>query len=324
MVFGSFGSSSFLCLGITLVLIGILGYLISRKFQEQNHKITTMCELVTTMAQDIQMIKMQSAVDKIQHTLSSQPQSSTINVCQLPNGCSTDAMLVDKLEYMNVDTSNKIVVSDDEDSYGDDEEDDEEGSDASTLENYEEEEEYELEEDDIEVTEICETKDGDCAEAVIDIDMDMSLEEPAETKHIELAIEPEIMEALQDASEHPHIVVNKLESSPSPVPFELEENVDLSTNPVTENPLASIFSSANKQKKPRQSRSVPADETGEGLENLENFNGDYTKLNVAQLKKIVNDRGLSSHATKLKKTELLQLLGGGSSSAVVELDMLDM
>lgn len=315
MFFSSFSSSSFLCLGITLVLIGILGYLISRKFQEQNHKITTMCELVTTMAQDLQMLKMQNAVDKIQNTLHTQ---SAGNLSQIPNLGTNDSIFVDRLGYIAEQSNNKIVVSDDEESYGEDDE-----SNGSSLEDFDDMEELDEEdvgeaevdldldveveeEDDIEITEIFEPQ----TEVV---NVDISIDEPVvETKHIEINIEPEtLVEHHAESDNHPHIVVNKLDET-------FEESIELSTNNFTDNPPSNI----NKPKKSKPSRSLPAEDNVDSIENLENFTGDYSKLNVTQLRKLVTDRGLSTHATKLKKTDLLQLLGGGIT--VVELENIDM
>lgn len=316
-----------------LVIVGVLGYLISRKFQEQNHKIATMCELVTTMAQDLQMLKMQNAVDKIQHTLNVQsggvghllPTERNQEVCE-------SVADFDKLNYEPSSIQHKIVVSDDEESYGDEEEEedvdvDDETS-ASTLEEFDnlEGEEYESD-DDIEITEINETQEPESAESV---DILLDEEFPAETKHIDIIMDAEeIVDHRQqhhhESDSHPHIVVNKLGSIASPIPFPLDEPehenepIELSATPTfTNNPMAA--ESLTKPKKSKQSRtSTAADEIAEGVDGLENFTGDYSRLNVGQLRKLVTDRGLSTHATKLKKTELLQLLGG-----VVELDGIDM
>jgi hypothetical protein len=84
-----------------------------------------------------------------------------------------------------------------------------------------------------------------------------------------------------------------------------------------------VSSSLPKPKKQRSSRTS----TTEDVDDLEDFNGDYSKLNVSQLRKIVTDRGLSTHATKLKKTEMLQLLGsagGVGSVSLVELDGIEL
>jgi hypothetical protein len=346
MIFSSLSSSSFFCLGIVLVIIGILGYLISRKFQEQNHKITTMCELVTTMAQDLQMLKMQNAVDKIQHSL--QNQSNSLGGSSATNGTlspvtseptvgSGVSRTVDILGYLG--DSHKIVVSDDEASFSDsDDADDEEEDEEETcsLEEFqpdvfdEEEDEEEVQEesdDNIEITEIVELPTLESRETDdpnIEIFMVKLEPEVVETKHIELVMEPmervisssaETSTPHFDVSPPPAIVVNKLEADESPVPFVLEEEEeDFHNNSST--PATASPSPGNHPTKPKrstkQSRSMVSEEGN--IENLEDFNGDYSKLNVTQLKNLVTFRGLSSHASKLKKTDLLQLLSGGSVS----------
>lgn len=345
MIFSSLSSSSFFCLGIILVIIGILGYLISRKFQEQNHKITTMCELVTTMAQDLQMLKMQNAVDKIQHTLHTQSVSSGGGAGG-DGGSGTLSQVtplqrtVDLLGYPEDTCTNyKIVVSDDDGSYedSDDEDDDSERDDNSTLEEFQpdvfDEEEDDDDDDNIEVIEMVEpTVDFMDASAIATASGEFSMDtesveilmddlEPVETKHIDLS-EPV---ALIHTDPHPEpspIVVNKLAADQEP---ETEMEVLEEDNPTTHDTSATsatvgntTAATATKPKKPtKQSRSSVSEEGA--IENMEDFTGDYSKLNVTQLRNLVTYRGLSSHASKLKKTELLQLLGGGAATSVLEL-----
>ena len=351
MIFSSLSSSSFFCLGIILVIIGILGYLISRKFQEQNHKITTMCELVTTMAQDLQMLKMQNAVDKIQHSLQNQSLSSTGGSSIIPSATTaaeSDVAIagssggvsrkVDMLGYLG-DSSHKIVVSDDEASFSDsdeadDEDEEEDEEETSTLEEFEpdvfdiDEEESE---DNIQITEIVEVPIfEEEKQEKIEIYMVKVEPEVVQTKHIELIIEPVDPVILSSETNIPHfepspppaIVVSKLEANETPVPFVLEEEEEESPSNVSSSSPATVLSAlggnsnATKSKKPtKQSRSMVSEEGT--IENMEDFNGDYSKLNVTQLRNLVTFRGLSSHASKLKKTELLQLLSGGGSGGSV-------
>jgi hypothetical protein len=341
MVFGCFSSSSFICLGVTLVLIGILGYLISKKFQDQNHKISTMCELVTTMAQDLQMLKMQNAVDKIQHSLQTNSSHSlTLDGASPFTGKVNDTIVVGGFSYSaptSSDLQNKIVVSDDECSVDE--------SDDSSLEDYCEDVDNSSD-DEIEITEIeknTDDEDEDDDVSVVNIQMD---DQPIEMKQIDIALESYMSKEQGEnyQQSHPQIVVSKLEVSPSPFSFlevsegvavedglqeldgleelqEIEEKVEdvmeMSTNETTtENNKTNQLSPAAKPKKSKPSRSNSAEEV-DGNEGLEDFSGDYSKLNVTQLRKIVTDRGLSTHATKLKKTELLQLLGSGVSGGSV-------
>jgi hypothetical protein len=109
MSFGFFSNSFFICLGICLVVIGILSFLLSKEVLNQNHKITTMCDLVTTMAQDLQMLKMQQTVDKIQSSI---PQSLQIggnsltidNIHDVRSGKDTE-------ENNNNNNNNTIIIS---------------------------------------------------------------------------------------------------------------------------------------------------------------------------------------------------------------------
>ena len=221
------------------------------------------------------------------------------------------------MDYCNVPTTynsqNKIIVSDDEFSITESI-DSEESSLDDSNDNSADVDENEDEDDEIEITEI--TREYEYEENnMVNIEMDDS-----QMKHIDLFCnnikEPEDIT----------IVVSKLEVPSSPIPFleEGHENVneifELSTNDQTSHSL----NANNKPKKTKQSRSN--NEDTDISDSLEDFNGDYSKLNVTQLRKIVTDRGLSTHSTKLKKTELLQLLsnlGSGSSVGIVELGEID-
>jgi hypothetical protein len=106
MSFGFFSNSFFICLGICLIVIGILSFLLSKEVLNQNHKITTMCDLVTTMAQDLQMLKMQQTVDKIQSSI---PQSLQIGGNSLTIDNSHDIRSGKDTEENN--NNNTIIIS---------------------------------------------------------------------------------------------------------------------------------------------------------------------------------------------------------------------
>lgn len=53
----SIENSLFICLGITFIILGFLGVYMYQKMNEQNHKITSMLELVSTMANEMNFIK---------------------------------------------------------------------------------------------------------------------------------------------------------------------------------------------------------------------------------------------------------------------------
>ena len=98
----------FVCMliGICIITLGLIGYMISTKFAEQNTKITTMFGLVNNVIQDVQMMKIQHTVDKI----SNDPVSS------VSIGGESPAYLKCSPQIQPMFT--QIVVSDDETSVG--------------------------------------------------------------------------------------------------------------------------------------------------------------------------------------------------------------
>ena len=54
-----FTPSVVISLAISLLLIGLLGLYVSNKMNEQNHKLNTMFDLVSTLANELQMVRSQ-------------------------------------------------------------------------------------------------------------------------------------------------------------------------------------------------------------------------------------------------------------------------
>jgi hypothetical protein len=112
-------------LGITLFLIGIIGFFFVQRLQEQNHKITSMFGLVTTMAEEMNFMR-----SRLQMMSYQGPASSNI---------------VSKQPFSNLAEENLIPVSDDEED--EDDEDDVE-SDYDDEEDDSDDEQSEDEDDD--------------------------------------------------------------------------------------------------------------------------------------------------------------------------------
>jgi len=311
----SFDYSTFLIyLGVILMCVGFW-YILYGKFAEQDHKIETMCELVHTMAQDLQMIKMQNAVDKIQHTLNmnASPQQAPSSVAP-----STEHITIDisggESCYVGSNTCSiptKIVVSDDDDTEFDTDEEREDVNEDDSIQSSESSEESSDDEQSVDYDDeaVVEVEQNDETRSEVSIDDELG---ESETKHIEVDLS---LDNHLEEKEEPHIVVNKLQTraSPSPVPFILEPLLD---NVEESLPEMGLFVPIED--------SIPHDhehhhDHGKHSEHSSNeevdiSNGDYSRLNVTQLRKLVTDRGLSTHATKLKKTELLSLLSQSSKS----------
>ena len=56
-MFEAFNTPFLICLGITLIILGVFGMFFNQKITEQNHKISSMVDLVSTMAQELTFLK---------------------------------------------------------------------------------------------------------------------------------------------------------------------------------------------------------------------------------------------------------------------------
>ncbi len=106
-----------MCFGVCLVILGLFGYMVSVKISEQNHRLTTMFELVNNIIQDMQVIKIQHTVDKLSID---RPVDKEQGLSELPTVDIFESTL-----SVKSDDVKKIVVSDVESiSYGTDTEPD--------------------------------------------------------------------------------------------------------------------------------------------------------------------------------------------------------
>jgi len=143
-------------LGITLLLVGIVGFFFAQRLQEQNHKITSMFGLVTTMAEEMNFIRGRMQMMSYQGPLTQGGEKPTQN-------------------FGNLEEENLIPVSDGESEEDDDEDldDDDEDDDA------EEDEEDEDEDEEHEVIELSHDPSGG-VKVINFAEMLQSTEEPEE------------------------------------------------------------------------------------------------------------------------------------------------
>lgn len=345
MGFTMFSTSFFLCLGICLIVIGVLGYFISREMVSQNHKITTMCDLVTTMAQDLQMVKMQQTVDKLQSTIPlsvvgggggggvAHIVTPSISM-EEPSGESGNNTLIvltdNKSEYKTISTPaiNKIVVSDvetseeeDDEEYSDDDDSVEDIDDSGAASDYESEE---ISQDNGNTYEKEENNLGEVSHDEIFNGAKMEYSVHDDTNKICTLDFENIDDLVNDVDINPVIIVNKLPAEKSeteeveealPV-FELlpENNSDdmrlindiiLSTHIYTDSD--NVISKLNSSDE--YEIDFGSKETVGVHEVVEiETETNYSKMNLPQLRKLVADRKLATNPTKLKKQELIQIL----------------
>ena len=110
-------------LGITLLLVGVVGFFFAQRLQEQNHKITSMFGLVTTMAEEMNFMRGRLQMMSYQGPSSSNPMAQQ-----------------QQQSFGDLEEENLIPVSDDDLDDDSDDEDQEDDSDDEEDEDEDEEE----------------------------------------------------------------------------------------------------------------------------------------------------------------------------------------
>jgi len=256
-----------LSLGISLILIGFVGVFFYQKITEQNHKISSMVDLISTMAEEMNYIRSRVQSGGAVNTLPSNPVAQ-----QVPLINSQPVRDLINVSDNEDESDSEDEESDDEsDADDDDESDDDSESDEEEEENVRvinisdsllhsieasgEVEEIPSENNDNEDTNDSEDDDDDLDE---DDKSSVSSQEDVKVEVVKLN---EVMEEPQE--------------------FEPESLLDID---------ATLLKSIH--------MTFPTSE-----------NIDYKKLSLNKLRQIVSDKNLSSDSSKLKKPDLLKLLG---------------
>ena len=247
-----FNPTFLMFLGILVLVVALLVVYFETKFREQNHKISSMLSLVSSLAEEVNGSKM--IIHQL--TMNQQPQNQQFFQYEQPN-----------LEKRIVQNDNLILVSDDEEDSDDDaSEADDSDSDAASEISIDEIDDDDSDNSVIELGESTNSNDVKVLKLNISDDNDDS--ESGDESSLD---EMEDLEDLDD-------------SSTSSVSIKEEKN---------DNIKSMDFKSINitlEETKPEQPL-------------------DYKKIALPKLRSIVAEKGLSSDSSKLKKNELLKLLG---------------
>jgi hypothetical protein len=241
-------------LGILVLVVALMVVYFESKMRDQNHKIASMLSLVSTLAEDMNGVKMglnQLAATRMGGSLPQKFEQPLENP---------------RVPYKQ--ESKLIEVSDGEDD--DDEEDDDDIDIDEEIDTDEEDEEEDDDDDD-------EESNHDVVKVLkMNINNDDDFESLSEDNNLEL--DDELSE------------VQSLSSKSSKLSDKLEETIHGKTlqEPLNISDLKTI--SIN-------------------LEEPHQDSLDYKKLSLPKLRSIVSEKGLASDASKLKKNELLKLLG---------------
>lgn len=254
-----FNPTFLMFLGILVLVVAVMVVYFESKMRDQNHKIASMLSLVSTLAEDMNGVKMglnQLAVTRM--------------------GGSFPQNFEQPLENSRVPFNQEtklIEVSDGEDDGDDDDYDDSDDDIDEEIDTDEEEDDEESHHDVVKVFKI-------------DMNSQNQYEDSLSGNNLELDDLDEELDELDDELSE----VQSLSSKSSKLSNKLEETVYGETlhEPLNISDLKTI--SIN-------------------LEDPHPDSLDYKKLSLPKLRSIVSEKGLATDASKLKKNELLKLLG---------------
>jgi len=291
-----FGSSVFLCLGVCLVLFGIFGYLISVKLTEQNEKIKNMVDLIYTITNDLQLLKLQQNQQPPPSTTSITTQTTTQ---QLDNSQSSinsiNHNFIDKLHTdlscqistVGISTTEikKIVVSDCE-NYSSDEDEDDESDDADD------------DDDD---------DDESDTDNVVEYDDVIDNVDSISSYISENAPYNQQKDVPDHVVEQP-ITVNLADSDFTTINLDLEDmsSFNKSTDLLIDETSSNSEKSNNKLLGLSTESSV--ENTKTIILDLTNDNPDYNRMSIKELRKMAIERKLIDASSKAKKSDILKLL----------------
>jgi len=266
MAFNDLLSSSFLfSIAIIIILIGGIFAYVSYRMSEQDHKISSMLGLVSTMAEELQFFrsKLSNSQGPISQHVEEDQERVRLHTVLDPNNLVTGITEQSKL----------ISVSDDEDEVSDDENEDE-VSDDEEEDNDDNDDDNEDEDEDLE-DEVSDDDEDDGDDAVIDLVDVVDLEDA----------DPTNMKEIQNIKSI-HL------EEPIDLKYVSEDftNLDIDIDHSDETLTTDLQSSVKDLEEP-------------------NKKSDYKKMSITKLREIVVEKGIFTDASKLKKGDILKLLG---------------
>jgi hypothetical protein len=289
-----------MCLGITLVLIGVLGYLFMQRVQEQNHKITSMFELVNTMVEEMNFLKGRLQV----MSYNTAPHSFSQNIHQSGSGAGAVEMNL---------SHNLIQVSDNEDDTDDDEndEDDDSNSDEDSDDSDDNDEDSDSDTDDNDKTKI-ELFSSDSQNVKI-INFHEIAEESKkndnESEFSELDNADDIDSDDTDNSDSENDNDESEENGEPVKIIDMSETINLDNNDIFELSKKMEIHSNETDFLKNITKTIDLSDISDNLEDSNNVNViDYKKMSLNKLKEIAISKGLIAESSKATKNAILKLL----------------
>ena len=267
-----FSTSFLFSIAIIIILIGGIFAYVSYRMGEQDHKLNSMIGLVSTMAEESQFFR--SKLSMLQQKISTQ-----------------DLPTVDKIQYasqmMGGEQEELIDVSDDENDEDDDDDDDDEDDDDDDDED--EDDEDDDDEDD---------ENNDDEEYIKRLNLTLANDE------LNVKIPYEEIDTGDCSYEEPNNLDN-LDDFESTL-----EETDIQLSPKDNNVISNDLKEEDNFLK-----NVSITDFGEStlnlgeIEDIHTTKNDYKKLPLNKLREVVVSKGVITDASKLKKNEILKLLG---------------
>jgi len=259
-------------LGITLLLVGLLGMFFVQRLQEQNHKMASMLGLISTMAEELNFIRGRLQMMSYVPQTGGPPLSQ-----QQPTFLST------------TESDNLIPVSDGEDN-SDDEEDSEEEDDSDDESEEEGSEESSVLEFNASIENIIELNPNNIAQTVKIINFGELVNSQSENTNEDLEDLDEIQE-LDDMDNLDDESSGESDDEENVINLEAEKEEELAEN-ITQDNLSFIKSiDISNLEEQSESGSV-----------------DYRKMSMAKLKSIAVAKGLIQENSKATKNAILKML----------------
>jgi hypothetical protein len=262
-----FSTTYLFSIAIIIILIGGIFAYVSYRMSEQDHKLTTMVNLVSMLAQDLQSVKNKVHLLEAEHPENEEKQD-----------------LLYPSQLMSMNGGELIDVSDEDDDEDDEEDEDDEDDEEEDEEDEVEDEEDEEDEVEDEDDEIEDEEDNALKEIHIEKDsnIDIDLGEQIlleEDKH-----------NIKTITLTEHLDIDILANNEQIEDLSFLKNIEMGDD---------LHSATDKVD----------NDTTEDYDKANNEKIDYKKMSLNKLREIVTEKGLVADASKLKKHDMLKLLG---------------
>ena len=279
-----FNPTFLMFLGILVLVVALLVVYFESKFREQNHKISSMLSLVSSLAEELNGTKM--VIQHLSMRGGVQPQNF-----QQEQTFSNFNDLEENVAQQNTNNIKLIQVSDDENSDSESETSDNNSESDDSIEI--------LDDDDNE--NIVKEMDDESVNSDNSVNSVIEIGEHNDIKILKLNITKQNDDESDKSEEEQNLDFDDLDDL---------ENLSESSESLSINDETQLEEVTEvNDTKDNNIKSMDLKSINITLEETKHESLDYKKMALPKLRSVVTEKGLTSDASKLKKNELLKLLG---------------